>query len=200
MPPSSISLLAKSAFPVIEFEARIAILAVARHIVPIEDLMARPKKTQTAGAATVAAKTHPESTANRNSTLPVAAINTYFPGSNAQGNKRKGKEPGKKTLLVRAGLAEYPHLPPKQLADVLNERHPDFHFKNMDVSQQKLQLRYASEKKSAPKAQVRQSATVAAAPTPVRYGSELQRVADLAKTLGTANIRELCDLIDYLSK
>jgi hypothetical protein len=164
--------------------------------------MARPKKIKTEGSASLATETIAEAPSNGSSSLPAATFKTFY--AESTGTKRKGKAPSEKTQLVRAGLAKNPELSPKALADLLNTQHPGFHFKNNDISQQKLQLKNQGAKKPAKKGKTRKAAATAApqtAPTPpTQTGSPMFQLASLAKQIGTSKIREVCDLIDHLSK
>jgi hypothetical protein len=152
----------------------------------------RLKKSKVEGA--------PEATPANGSSLEPAIKAFYSDSTGAP--KRKGKAPSQKTLLVRAGIAQFPNLSPKALAAELNRLHPGFDFKNNDVSQQKLQLRPKDEKKKTGKTSPRKAAAVAptAPTTPVKTTPYIVQLADLAKKVGTGKIREVCDLIDYFGK
>ncbi len=138
---------------------------------------------------------------------PVEApVPAPAPVAEQNGPKRKGKAPGEKTLIVRAGIANHPDMLPKELANLLNDKHPGFNITNNDISQQRQQLKLQSGKSGKKKAKkVAAEKVVAVVETvvkaaPVKPGGDIREVADLAKKLGTAKIRELCDLIDYVSK
>jgi hypothetical protein len=157
--------------------------------------MARPKKSTTEGYVATLEAAPIETTAPI--PAPVAAQN---------GPKRKGKAPGAKTLIVRGGIANHPDMLPKALADLLNKENPDFNITNNDISQQRQQLKLQdrkSAKKKAKKVAAEKAAvveTVVVKAAPAQTGDDIRQVADLAKQVGTAKIRELSDLIDYLSK
>jgi hypothetical protein len=161
--------------------------------------MARPKKSTSVATASTA---HPSMPTNGKSTLPSTAIKTFY---GEPTGKRKGKAPSEKTLIVRAGLGQYPTLSPKALAETLNKNHPGFKITNHDVSQQKLQLGGQS-KKSGKKGKGKRTAwtttpamTMTATVTVAPGRADMRQLVDLSKKFGTAKIRELCDLIDYVS-
>lgn len=80
---------------------------------------------------------------------------------------------------------------------------PDLKVTNTDVSQQKLQLgnRKKPKAKRGPKPPARTTpAAKGGEPTTEQPASAIQQFARLANVLGTAKIRELCDLVDCLKK
>src|ERR1700722_8536054 len=101
-----------------------------------EEVMAKAKKSTPAGyVATLEA-------APIETSVPVPAPPPAEPVVAEQnGPKRKGKAPGKKTVIVRAGIADHPDKKPKDLAELLNKDHPGFDITNNDVSQQRQQLK-----------------------------------------------------------
>jgi hypothetical protein len=165
-----------------------------KYTINFEEDMARPKKASAAGY------TAPVETPAVD-TLPVPVEKA----ATQNAPKRKGKAPSKKTLIVRAGIAEHPKLKPKALAELLNSKHPGFDIKNGDISQQKLQLgnlgKKAGKKKTSKTTAEKTAANepIKLKASPAKAGSEITLVADLAKRIGTPKIRELCDLIDYLA-
>jgi len=163
--------------------------------------MARPKKSTTADYVAVV-ESAPIETPSPAPVPPPAPV-----AAEQNGPKRKGKAPGAKTLIIRAGIAENPKMLPKKLADHLNDKHSGFNITNNDVSQQRQQLKLQGGKSGKKKGKkitaekvVAGAETVIVKAAPSKIGGDVRQVADLAKQLGTAKIRELCDLIDYVTK
>ncbi len=137
----------------------------------------------------------------------TTAVATAAAPPEQTGGKRKGKAPSARTLTIRAGIAANPKMKPKQLAELLNIAHPGLDVTNQDVSQQRQQLRSLGGKPAKKKktgkaaAETTIAATAATVKTaPAKTGSDVRQVADLVKQLGTTKVRELCDVIDYVSK
>jgi hypothetical protein len=167
---------------------------VASDRINTEEAMAKAKKSTTVGyVATLEAATG-------ETTPPPAPVEPV--GAEPTGPKRKGKAPGKKTVIIRAGIAAHPKMLPKDLANLLNDAHPGFNITNNDISQQRQQLKLQGRKSAKKKGKkgVVGVESVAVPAAPAKAGGDIQHVADLVKQLGTAKVRELCDLIDYVSK
>jgi hypothetical protein len=170
------------------------------HTTNTEEAVAKAKKSTTAGYVAIV------ETAPIETPAPVPAPAEPIVAEQ-NGPKRKGKAPGEKTLIVRAGIADHPDLLPKELADLLNQERPGFNITNNDISQQRQQLKLRGGKSGKTKAKkvaaekvVAVAETVIVKAAPAKVGGDIRQVADLAKHLGTAKIRELCDLIDYVTK